>query len=182
VYGNRWRNEEGGALQPDSLSPFGTTNRVSLCIYAFMPLCHEYRSLLFSLQMSLQDFFGQTIENLDSTATMSGQPPSSIVPEEPDPTLPTLPPDFPEHLLLQICDAILQPALSPYSPVRPHARPWIRASPARAPCKSDLLALCYANKRLYAVCSDQIYRHIRVATLAVADMFVSRRNLLRNTS
>jgi len=148
-----------------------------LCLYAM-----KYRSPLFSFQMSLQDFLGQTIENLDSTATMSGQPPSSIVPEEPDPTLPTLPPDFPEHLLLQICDAILQPALSPYSPVRPHARPWIRASPARAPCKSDLLALCYANKRLYAVCSDQIYRHIRVATLAVADMFVSRRNLLRNTS
>ena len=136
----------------------------------------------FNFEMSLRDLLGQTIDNLDSTAAMTGQPPSSIVPEEPDPTHPTLPPDFPEHILLQICDSILQPALSPYSPIRPHARPWIRASPARAPCKSDLLALCYANKRLYTVCSDQIYRHVRVATLAVADMFVSRRNLLRNTS
>lgn len=129
-------------------------------------------------KMSLQDFLEQTVDHLDSTATMT-QPPSC---EEPDPTHPTLPPDFPQHLLLQICNAILQPALSPYSPIRPHARPWIRASPARAPCKSDLLAFSYANKRLYAVCADQIYRHIRVATLAVADMFVSRRNLLRNTA
>lgn len=153
--------------------------------YVFSPvvsLCYGMSFLLSSPLMSLRDLLGQTIENLDSTAAMTGQPPSSIVPEEPDPTLPTLPPDFPEHLLLQICDSILQPALSPFSPIRPHARPWIRASPARAPCKSDLLALCYANKRLYTVCSDQIYRHIRVATLAVADMFVSRRNLLRNTS
>jgi len=133
-------------------------------------------------KMSLRYLLGQTVDDLDSTATMTGQPPSSVVPEGPDPTHPTLPPDFPEHLLLQICDAILQPALSPYSPVRPHARPWTRASPARAPCKSDLLALCYATKRLYAICSDQIYRHIRVATLAVADMFVSRRNLLRDTT
>lgn len=124
---------------------------------------------------------GSRLLTLTAMAKIKNPQPNPPEDEGPDPTKPTLPPDFPEHLLLQICDAILQPALSPHSPIRPHTRPWVRTSPPRPPCKSDLLAFCYGNKRIYSVCLEQIYRHIRVATLAVSDMFVSRRNLLKNT-
>ncbi|PVF96846.1 hypothetical protein CPB86DRAFT_798528 [Serendipita vermifera] len=42
---------------------------------------------------------------------------------------PTLPEDFPAHLLLRICDAIIEPLLSPCSPLRPYSKPWSRSTP-----------------------------------------------------
>lgn len=45
-------------------------------------------------------------------------------------TGPTLPSDFPAHLLLRICDAILAPLLNPYSPIKPYTKPWSRSAPS----------------------------------------------------
>ena len=43
---------------------------------------------------------------------------------------PSLPVDFPPHLLLKICDSILAPLLSESSPLKPYTRPWSRSIPA----------------------------------------------------
>lgn len=42
----------------------------------------------------------------------------------------TLPSEFPAHLLLRICDAILEPLLSYNSPLKPHTKPWGRTTTA----------------------------------------------------
>ncbi|KAG8821111.1 hypothetical protein FRB91_010148 [Serendipita sp. 411] len=133
---------------------------------------------------------------------------------------PTLPPDFPKHLLLRICDAILAPLLNHALPLKPYSRPWTRNQPspwhvAHSPelaieaseskaipspnwarvtriassakgsailnCKSDCISFASCNQRMWAICQDMVHRHIRVSSLAIADILVSRRNILRHT-
>jgi hypothetical protein len=48
-------------------------------------------------------------------------------------------------------------------------------------CKNDLLAFAYGNRRLWSICGEMVYRHVRVTNLAVGDILVSRRNLLKHT-
>ncbi|KAG8830665.1 hypothetical protein FRC17_004499 [Serendipita sp. 399] len=131
-----------------------------------------------------------------------------------------LPPDFPKHLLLRICEAILEPLLNPALPLKPYSRPWTRNQPspwhvAHSPelaieaseskavpstnwarmtriassakgstivnCKSDCLSFASCNRRMWIICQDTVHMHIRVSNLAIADILVSRRNILRNT-
>lgn len=130
---------------------------------------------------------------------------------------PTLPVDFAPHLLVRICDAILEPLLSPQSPLKPYTKPWGRATTASwqtssalhsmdspdiytsssrresvnlgigtrgstaLTAKSDILAFVSCRKDIWIACGDMIHRHVRVSSLAIADVLVSRRSCLTNT-